>query len=241
MSFLWCQPATYEVANRLNISFSNLYEKFSILSVMTVKEVYEKYWIPPNLQKHMLRVAAVAHILAENWKEKNLDKKSITYACLFHDMANIIKFDFTKPSIFKEEEGQKDHWKKIQSEVMEKYGPNIHEATLTIAKEVGCPSQVLDLIAKLEWDNTIQVIERRDFESAITIYSDMRIGPFGILPLQDRLSNLKTRNSTYDFDKLQSATNLLENTLQQHIMIQLNSITDTQINKRFEELLKLEV
>jgi len=41
---------------------------------MTVKQIYNQYLIPPNLQKHMLRVAALSLVLTENWKEDGLDK-----------------------------------------------------------------------------------------------------------------------------------------------------------------------
>jgi hypothetical protein len=206
---------------------------------MTVKEIYDKYNIPPNLQKHMLRVAALSEILVENWIEGELDERSITFACLFHDMANIIKFDLTKASIFKEEEAQKEYWKKVQLEVMETYGPNIHEATRKIARETGCPSQVVDLITKLEWDNAKRVVEDDDFESGITIYSDMRIGPFGILPLQERIENLRTRNTSHDFDAIAKEAHILESTLQTNISIPLKDIPNSALDERFENLLRL--
>ncbi len=208
---------------------------------MNVQMAYEKYTIPPNLQKHMLRVAALSQIIIEHWKGPSIDDKSILFTCLFHDMANIIKFDFSKPSLFKEEEGKTEYWKKVQLYFVQKYGPNIHKATQIITKELGLAPQVVDLIKKLEWENILHVIEGQDFESAITIYCDMRIGPHGILPLQDRLDNLKTRTNFADSAFYEKAAPQLEKMVQKYVLITLNSIKDIQLIDCFDDLIKLEV
>lgn len=208
---------------------------------MTVKQIYTKYKIPPNLQKHLLRVAALSQVLVENWKEKNLDKESITLACLFHDMANIIKFDFTKPQLFKEEESRADYWQRAQASVIKKYGSNIHLATLKMSQETGLSNKALRLIKDLEWDKTLKILEEENFVSAICTYSDMRIGPFGILSLKERIKNLQSRNKSHDFTLIIKAANLLQETLQKRISINVNSITESQLNERFADLLKLEV
>lgn len=208
---------------------------------MNVKEAYEKYTIPLNLQKHMLRVAALSQIVTENWRSPVIDKTAILFTCLFHDMANIIKFDFSKPSLFKEEDSRVDYWKRVQLHFVEKYSLNIHEATQAIAKEMGLAPQVVSLIKKLEWENILHVIEGQDYESALTIYCDMRMGPHGILPLSERLNNLKTRAKSDHFAFYEKATPSLEKMLQQYVSIPLNSINDAQLNDRFEVLLKLEI
>ncbi|MBI2330477.1 hypothetical protein HYU94_03725 [Candidatus Daviesbacteria bacterium] len=208
---------------------------------MLVKQIYDQYLIPPNLQKHMLRVAALSLILSENWKKGKLDKEPIVLACVFHDMANIIKFDFNKPLLFKEEENKIDYWKKIQKEVIQKYGTNVHLATFKICREIGLPQKVLDIIKKLDWNNTLKILENQDYESVIPIYGDMRIGPFGIMLLQDRIDNLATRNNKFDFHILKKAAETLEETLQKNLSINLNGITNPQLENRFDELLKLEI
>jgi len=208
---------------------------------MNVKQAYDKYAIPPNLQKHMLRVAALSLQLVENWKKDKLDKESITLACVFHDMANIIKFNFNKPSLFKEEEYQAEYWKRIQVNTIQKYGKNVHLATLIICREIGLSKKVLKIIEDLEWDNTLQFLKQKNYESAIPVYCDMRIGPHGILLFKDRIRDLENRNKTHDMNFIKKAAGLLEKTLQQHISININNVNDTQINNRFSELLKLEV
>jgi hypothetical protein len=208
---------------------------------MNVQVVYEKYTIPPNLQKHMLRVAALSQVITESWIGPVIDNKSILLTCLFHDMANIIKFNFSKPSLFKEDDAQADYWKKIQVKFVKKYGSNIHVATQVIAKEMGLTPQVVGLIKKLEWENIMRVIEDEEYESALTIYCDMRMGPYGILPLQERLDNLKIRTTFTDSAFYKKAAPRLEAMLQKYISIPLDSIDDIKLNKLFTELQKLEV
>ena len=152
-----------------------------------------------------------------------------------------IKFDFSKPSLFKEEADKVEYWKKVQLHFVEKYGPNIHEATQAIAKEVELAPHVVGLIKKLEWENIQRVIDNQDFESAITIYCDMRVGPYGILPLQDRLNNLKVRTTFTDHAFYEKAAPRLETVLQKYVSLPLNGINDIQLTDRFEALLKLEV
>lgn len=209
--------------------------------MMKVKQIYGKYKIPPNLQKHLLRVTALSQILVEKWKKGNLDRKSITLACLFHDMANIIKFDFTKPQLFKEEEKKAGDWKKVQASVIRKYGRNIHLATLKICKEIGLPDKALNIIEDLDWNDTLKILRENNFNSAIPIYCDMRIGPFGIMFLKDRLRDLEGRNKSYDMLFIAKAANFLEKTLQKEISIDVNSIDDYQLHKRFSNLLSLDL
>jgi len=208
---------------------------------MNVRELYDKYNIPPNLQKHMLRVAALSQILVENWKDKTLNKTSIVFACLFHDMANIIKFDFDKTPLFKEEKKQTNYWESIQKEMICKYGKNIHNATLQICQEISLSEKILYLIEKLEWNNSLDVIKQNDFESMICIYCDMRVGPFGILSIHERIQNLQTRNSTYNFDFIKKSAPILEKSIQNNMLIQVSSITNTQLNSRFNTLLQIKV
>lgn len=204
---------------------------------MNVKQIYEQYVIPPNLQKHMLRVAALSTILTESWKKEKLDRESVVIACVFHDMANIIKFNFNKPSLFKEEEGQANYWRKVQTIVMQKYGNNVHSATLRICQEIGLSKKVLGIIEKLDWDNTLKILEQQDYESAIPIYCDMRIGPHGIMSLLDRIENLSTRNKQHDMSFIKKAAEFLEVALQKNISINLGEINNAQLNNRFNELL----
>ena len=56
---------------------------------MNVKQAYHKYKVPQNLQKHMLRVAAIAEIITSSWLGNNINKNTIILACLFHDVSTM--------------------------------------------------------------------------------------------------------------------------------------------------------
>ena len=67
-----------------------------------ILEIYKEHNVMPNLQEHMLRVAAVASLICDNCTEK-LNKEDIITACLLHDIGNIVQFqlsyfpEFNKP------------------------------------------------------------------------------------------------------------------------------------------------
>ena len=42
-----------------------------------IMEIYEKYYIPEQLQLHMLRVAACSKLITDNWEGKEIDKEAI--------------------------------------------------------------------------------------------------------------------------------------------------------------------
>lgn len=206
---------------------------------MNVQQIYNQYRISPNLQKHMLRVTGLCQMILENWQGERLDKNSVITACLFHDMANVIKFNLNKPSLFKEEGEQIEYWKKVQKEYIKKYGNDVHKATLIIGKEIGLSEKVLKIIKNLECDNTQKLLKEQNLESLIPIYCDMRIGPFGIMTLEERINNLKTRNNTHDFSEIIKSAVLLEKILQTKILININNINDKQLNERFVKLLSI--
>ena len=66
---------------------------------MTISQIYNKYSIPINLKKHMLRVAAVGKIICDNTKDIKINKNLIIKTLLLHDIGNILKFDFSKTNL----------------------------------------------------------------------------------------------------------------------------------------------
>ena len=58
---------------------------------MNIIKIYNKYYLPENLQMHMLRVAACSNLIIDNWKGIEIDKDAIIRVCLLHDMGNMVK------------------------------------------------------------------------------------------------------------------------------------------------------
>ncbi len=60
-----------------------------------IVDIYSHYHIPPIIEMHQLRVAAVARTLAEAHVGK-CDAEVVTQVGLLHDMGNLIKVEFDK-------------------------------------------------------------------------------------------------------------------------------------------------
>jgi len=206
---------------------------------MKVKKAYEKYNIPINLQKHMLRVAGIAKIACDNWIGKSIDKDAIIMCCLFHDTAKIINFDFSRPQLFDDREKDIDYWKKVQSNIIKKYGNKEINATVNICSEIGLKNKTIDLIKKLDWDNVCDVLAGEDWNSAVTIYSDMRVSPNGVVCLKKRFEELNNRGRLNK--KHRRFGFKLENNILKNVKINLASIDSSTINLQFTRFLNLSI
>ena len=184
----------------------------------------------------MLRVASLAKIFIENWKNQLLDKDSIIKACLIHDIAKPLTFDPEKQSIFGMTMNEKNNLIKLQEMLKNKYGSEEHLVAVKIGQELGFNSTGVRIMEYLEWHLIPKIIEINDFESILAIYCDMRIGPKGILPLFERLMELENRESTKIHTLYQSNGEQLEEIIKKNMQINVNSITNDQINSHFEEL-----
>lgn len=208
---------------------------------MNVKQLYEKYRIPKNLQEHMLRVGVLAQIISENWIGREIDKLNIVVACLFHDAGKIVKFDFSRLELFGEEAKNIDYWKQVQNETIKKYGEDEHTTNYKLCGEMGLKPKILEIIKNLEWDDVQKLLDAQNLDSAIPVYCDMRIGPFGILSIDDRINDLKNRVGERNYDVLFELAHVLENRLQENVKTDLKSINNSQINERFEDLMEMKV
>ena len=159
--------------------------------MMTITQIYERYRLMPNLQLHQLRVAGVAKVITDNSTE-TINKTAIISACLLHDMGNIIKFDLELFPDFLEPAGL-EYWQQIQEEFLDTYGKNEHHATMQIAEEIGASPETLHLIDQIGFAKAQQNYESDSLATKICAYSDMRVTPQGIVPLQRRLDDLEQR------------------------------------------------
>lgn len=209
---------------------------------MKVKQLYKKYRIPKNLQEHMLRAGALASIICESWIGKKIDKDLVIIACLFHDAGKIVKFDFTRPELFGKEAKNIDYWRRVQVEVIKKYGQDEVTANYKICRDMGLNLKILEIIKNSGWDDAQNLLDSGDMESVVETYCDMRIGPFGILSVDRRIGNLKDRTGgDRQYSLLFETAHILENEIQKNVKVDLKSIGDSQINERFEDLMETEV
>lgn len=161
---------------------------------MNVLDIYSQYRIPPFLQLHQLRVAAVAKSISSHF-DTPLDERVITIACLFHDMGNILKVDFSCfPEAF-EPEGVA-HWKKVQDDFVRRFGPDEHHATIAIAHELHLPLQAVRYIEGIGFSKIEQIRDMSSYEQKIVEYADCRVAPQSIVSMQDRFAESRERYRT---------------------------------------------
>lgn len=162
---------------------------------MTIAQIYKKYHIAPNLQEHMLRVAAIAVLIADHWTEATLNRDLLATSLLLHDIGNIVKFNFDQfPELLETEEKNVAKWKKTQQEFIKKYGKDAHKATLKILKELKIKDKrVIQIISILGPHGAHQAADAFDWHLKVAYYADARIAPRGLVSLEERFDDLMER------------------------------------------------
>jgi len=144
-----------------------------------------------TLQLHMLRVASVASMICDSFDEP-IDKEKIVKVCLLHDMGNIIKFQLDYFPELNKPEGL-EYWQNVQKEFIEKYGPNEHNATMAIMRELGVAEELVELADQNHFSLLCEHAKGNDMFVKIMHYADMRVGPFGVLSYDERMEEARKR------------------------------------------------
>lgn len=161
----------------------------------TIGDIYTHFKIPPQLQLHQLRVAAVGKIVSD---ALSADTRTVVLACLLHDMGNIIKFRLDRFPEFLEPEGHA-YWKEVQDDYKKKYGTDEHVATLMICDELGVSDRVLTCIRAVGMTKVHSNLSEGTREECITNYADLRVGPRGLVSIVERIADGKARyGNTHD-------------------------------------------
>ncbi len=209
---------------------------------MNLRQTYEKYMTPKNLQEHMLRVTAISKIITDNWTGRTVDKLAIIKACAIHDIAKPVAFDISKDlqTVYGMTSEDIANLGKLQRFIKENFGIEEHEASVEMGKEMNIGEKVVNLLENIHWSYTARLLKENDLESLIPIYCDMRVGPHGILKLNDRFDDLRKRRCE-SYDQYLQDGELLEQKIQENIKINLKLITDDQLDSLFGELLNLKI
>ena len=217
---------------------------------MKITEIYEKYKIMANLQEHMLRVAGVAALTADNF-EVEVDKRIVVTAGLLHDMGNIVKFNFDSdvfPDSLYEPEG-KDYWVKVKEEFIKKYGTDDHEVTSQILHELNVSKKILNLVNSIGFSNTESIRKSKDFELKIVAYSDQRVSPQSVVSMDERYEESRKRyanqiNNKYTLEKflfLVNENKEIEKQIFKHSKIKPEDINPTSVAPYIEKLVNFEI
>jgi hypothetical protein len=166
---------------------------------MTVREIYAEHRVYRGLQKHQLRVAAVARAVARQSRDQ-ADVELVTRVGLFHDMGNIIKADLPRYQEFLAPEGL-EYWEGVKREFIARYGADEHVATAEICRAIGLGERELAIIENMRVSRTQWILEEGSLEQKICKYADMRVSPWGIVPMRDRLAEARERYKGHPMDR----------------------------------------
>ena len=206
-------------------------------NMRTIQEVYRTYYVPRNLQLHMLRVASVAMQILHYWVGPGINERRILRVLLLHDIGNIVKMELT-------EEDAKSlgvdlavlvHKKK---EFINRYGTDDHVVSLEIARQLGLTETELDLMAAKVFINNENIMASTNYEVKISAYADQRVAPNGVLPLMERLLEAKRRYKNKPgtsmnnprTDLLIQCAEEIERQVQKYCVLPLNEITSESIH-----------
>lgn len=157
----------------------------------TPLDTYAAYRIMPGLQLHQLRVAAVGQFVCDSLAEP-VDERGVILACLFHDMGNIIKSDLVSFPEFLEPH-PRSYWEEVKREYIEKYGDQAHDATVAIMREMNLSEDVVALADGIGFSRLESVRDSESYELKVVQYADLRVAPYGVLPLEERLADSRVR------------------------------------------------
>jgi 5'-deoxynucleotidase YfbR-like HD superfamily hydrolase len=200
-----------------------------------ILDIYSQYKIMPTLQKHQLRVAAAAKQICDAIVGP-IDKEGVVDVCLAHDMGNIIKFDLTYFPDFVQPEGL-EYWQVVKDEYIQKYGSEEHVATEMICKEIGLSDIQTEYLEAIGFSRVKKALASDSLEKKICCYADQRVGPRGVLTVQERLIEGRKRYEgrkdkamvSEQFEELAEALQKLEQEIFSHTSITPSDISDQSI------------
>ena len=185
--------------------------------ISNIKTIYSKYGVPVHLQLHMLRSAAVVEIICNNLNCE-VKKEDVVGAMLIHDMGNIVKMRFDDKDnlklLVKEDLERVEELKQRQKEFIKEYSDDDLEVNHRISKELGANKLIQDLLDETSFKDACKINKFNYLELMLRGYGDWRVGPYGILTLDERVEEVKERytqkniqiykNTTVSEEKLDS-------------------------------------
>ncbi|VVB75412.1 Uncharacterised protein [uncultured archaeon] len=211
--------------------------------IKSINSIYKKYHSPQNLARHMKQVAAVAALICDNSKIK-VDKENIVAAAIIHDLGQFIKMKLDGENICLldlADQAKIDFFKETKKEFIAKYGSDDNIANTKIAREIGAPKKVIELLESKEVKAFAKNWNKK-FEERIILYADMRCSPHGVVSLEERLAegnkryNLNRDEAHKEFSrKFTVAMKEIEKELFEKLTILPEDINSNSVKKYLDE------
>ncbi|NTW14967.1 MAG: hypothetical protein HGA38_01200 [Candidatus Moranbacteria bacterium] len=198
--------------------------------LVNLRQIYERFSVPPNLAEHMETVAQVVRVIRDHWIGESVDWDFIIQAALLHDIGNIVKFDFeAHPEFLGDEAKNVEYWKEVRTDIIARYGNDDHLASGNMLREIGVSDELLSTIQNKSFANAIDVAAGNDWNAKILLYADMRVMPHGVTSLEERLADVRRRMPQYyrrlDFEELLDAARDIETQITAHLDKAVTDIT----------------
>lgn len=210
---------------------------------MKISEIYKIYRIPPQLQLHQIRVAAIAKYICVNMSVQ-VDTDDVVSADLLHDMGNIIKFDLNLFPEYLEPEGL-EYWQTVKSDYINKYGEDEHVATEKIALEITNNERIHQILGYIGSSKIDLVNQNGDYSYKIVNYADDRISVNGVVSverlLEEREKRKRKKKPEGYYSLLSDKIKTNEKNIQKVCKINLDHITDNTISDIIDELRNFEI
>lgn len=209
---------------------------------MNILKIYEKYYLPENLQMHMLRVAACANLILDNWNGNKIDKEAIIRVSLLHDMGNILKI----PEDFSDDE----EFRNLRKKYFKIYGTNEHELNMEIGRTEELSEKELFILDGKRSRKNEQTLNSDSYEIKICAYCDQRVAPDGVVRIRERLEDAKRRykdrplsvwSDEVKANRLIECALEIENQIMRYCLINQNDINNDKIKNYIEKLKKYEI
>ena|SRR3989344_627311 len=207
------------------------------------REIYAAYKTMPNLQLHQLRVAAVGKLICDGFT-KSINTRDVILACLFHDMGNILKFNYDAIPEALEPEGRA-YWERVRSDLSSKYGTKVREATNVIVREIGLSEHITSLLDGVGFSQLKEILAEESYERKIIEYADCRVSPYGIVSVRERFAEGRTRYQdryasskelNAHYDDFAKAGYAIEQQIFENATIKPEDINDATVAPFIEEL-----
>lgn len=164
--------------------------------MITTSAIYDYCQLPPVLRQHMVRVTKVGKWLLKHWVGPEFDQSLYIHALLVHDLGNLAKFDLSPTAVVRLLPLENiEEWKRIQQNFIAKYGNNADEATLKLIHELRLPraDDLAELIGGHNPSRLQATVQQPNWTQKLLDYTDFRVGPFGVLSLDERFADLTKR------------------------------------------------
>lgn len=206
-----------------------------------ISQIYQTFNIPKNLAMHMLWVTSIGALTIENWSGPVIDRDRVISALLLHDIGNLIKFELSSSQAKKLY--SKQELKKLvvfQKQMIGFYGDNADIANILILQELQVNKQIIQLLENHSFDYLPTLLDSENWNEKIVFYADLRVAPWGIVSVAQRVKNLRERychrnpdwNNNSLYKKWLNWSTQLEDQLNQQTKIDLESIPQNRIEEK---------